>query len=328
MPSSMSRGRMPPQIPGQGRTDWRRAGISLAAAFVVAAFAGAVAGQEPARARQSYGRAAPSAEPADDYNRYPSAAPQTQPWPEDAQPRYAPAAAADTADPPRQLPAAATARALPLHFEPAAGAGQSASAGNGQPLAARASDAAQASYFQPSPAPSAQEPGRLPLPAADQGDRAGPRAYPLPSVATLLGSLAVVLGLFLLLAWVLKLAMPKGATMLPRDAVEVLGRAPLAGRHQVHLIRCGNKILLVSVTPSGAETLTEITDPVEVDRLAGICYQSRPFSASANFRQLLQGFATERPASGRRRTRPTDELDLSSLAGSEPYGQGQGATHA
>ena len=54
------------------------------------------------------------------------------------------------------------------------------------------------------------------------------------------------------------------------------GRAPLAGRQHVHLLRCGSKLLLVSVTPGGAETLTEVTDPAEVDRLAGLCRQAHP----------------------------------------------------
>ena len=132
-------------------------------------------------------------------------------------------------------------------------------------------------------------------------------------MATLLGSLAVVLGLFLLLAWVVRMSLPKGPASLPRDAVEVLGRSLLTGRQYVHLIRCGNKMLLVSVTATGAETLTEITDPVEVDRLAGICYSTRPQSASTNFRQLLQNFGTEPPPVGRRRARREDDVDFSSL---------------
>ncbi len=146
-------------------------------------------------------------------------------------------------------------------------------------------------------------------------------------MATLLGSLAVVLGLFLLLAWVVRMSLPKGPASLPRDAVEVLGRTLLTGRQYVHLIRCGNKMLLVSVTPGGAETLTEITDPVEIDRLAGICYSMRPQSASANFRQLLQNFGTEPPPVDRRRKRREDDLDFSSLAAADQYIASHGASH-
>ncbi len=110
----------------------------------------------------------------------------------------------------------------------------------------------------------------------------------LPSLGPMASGLAIVLGLFLAAAWVLRRAAPKSATLLPGEVVEVLGRAPLAGRQQMHLLRCGNKLLLVSVTPTGAETLTEVTDPVEVDRLSGLCRQAHPQSATATFRQVFQ----------------------------------------
>jgi hypothetical protein len=41
------------------------------------------------------------------------------------------------------------------------------------------------------------------------------------------------------------------------------------------------------VTPHGAETLTEVTDVTEVDRLAGLCQQQRPGSVTASFRHVL-----------------------------------------
>jgi hypothetical protein len=71
--------------------------------------------------------------------------------------------------------------------------------------------------------------------------------------------------------WVVRRGMPKGSGLLPSDAVEVLGRTPLVGRQQVHLLRCGNKLVLVTITPSGTQTLTEVSDPAEVDRLVSLC---------------------------------------------------------
>jgi flagellar biogenesis protein FliO len=127
--------------------------------------------------------------------------------------------------------------------------------------------------------------------AATQGK--GPAG--LPAMVTTGGSLAVVLGLFFLLAWVFRRSAPRASALLPGEVFEVLGRAPLAGRQQVHLLRCGNKLLLVSVTPGGAETLTEVTDAAEVDRLAGLCRQGHPQSASAAFRQVFEQFAPRRP---------------------------------
>jgi flagellar biogenesis protein FliO len=114
----------------------------------------------------------------------------------------------------------------------------------------------------------------------------------LPSVVTVAGSLALVLGIFFLVAWGMRRASPAGGTALPGEVFEVLGRAAMASRQQVHLLRCGNKLILVSVTTAGAETLTEITDPAEVDRLAGLCRQAHPNSATAAFRQVFGQFAS------------------------------------
>jgi flagellar biogenesis protein FliO len=121
---------------------------------------------------------------------------------------------------------------------------------------------------------------------AETGERPGG----LRSVVTVGGSLAVVLGIFFLIVWVLRRASPSGSGTLPAEAFEVLGRAPLANRQQVHLLRCGNKLLLVAVGAAGAttKTLTEITDPVEVDRLVGLCRQARPASPAATFRQVFR----------------------------------------
>ena len=116
------------------------------------------------------------------------------------------------------------------------------------------------------------------------------------------GSLAIVLGLFFIVAWAMRKTAPRGSLLLPKEVFEVLGRAPLGARQQVQLLRCGNKLLLVSITPSGAETLTEVTDPLEVDRIAGICQQTHPKSATTAFRQVFQQLARRRPASRRNST--------------------------
>jgi len=148
------------------------------------------------------------------------------------------------------------------------------------------------------PLPPQSERPPLPLappgqPADTEGDRGG-----FSSTVTVFGSLAVVLGVFFVVAWGLRRVAPAASTALPGEVFEILGRASTTGRQQVQLLRCGNKLLLVSVTQSGAETLTEITDPVEVDRLAGLCRQAQPNSTTAAFRQVFEQFAPRRPASG------------------------------
>jgi flagellar biogenesis protein FliO len=120
-------------------------------------------------------------------------------------------------------------------------------------------------------------PGRPNLPKSSWGQ----------SLAALAGSLAVVLGVFFLLAWFWRRSIPQGVAALPSDVFEILGRAPLAGRQQVHLLRCGNKLLLVSVTPTGAETLTEITEAAEVERLTDLCRKHSSKGATETFRRVF-----------------------------------------
>jgi flagellar biogenesis protein FliO len=130
-------------------------------------------------------------------------------------------------------------------------------------------------------------------PASPEAEGGRRRVGGLPSVVSIVGGLAVVLGIFFVVAWGMRRAAPGALATLPKQVVEVLGRATLTGRQQVHLVRCGNKLVLVSVTPEAVETLTEITDPLEVDRLAGLCEQANPNSSSAAFRRVLQQFAHE-----------------------------------
>jgi flagellar protein FliO/FliZ len=126
--------------------------------------------------------------------------------------------------------------------------------------------------------------------ASDNFTKTGKQPGGLPTITTVIGSLAVVLGIFFLIVWVLRRASPNRLAVLPAEALEVLGHATLANHQQVHLLRCGNKLLLVSAAAAGgaANTLTEITDLVEVERLAGLCRQTRPSSPAATFRQVFR----------------------------------------
>jgi flagellar biogenesis protein FliO len=139
------------------------------------------------------------------------------------------------------------------------------------------------------------------LPAAKGESQSKPSGW--STLLSALGSLAVVLGLFLGVVWFLRRTSPKSMTALPSEVFEVLGRSPLAARQQAQLVRCGNKLLLISVTAGGAETLTEITEPAEVERLVGLCQQARPNSASASFRNLFSQFGSDSQSEARAEAR-------------------------
>jgi flagellar biogenesis protein FliO len=137
-------------------------------------------------------------------------------------------------------------------------------------------------------------------PGSAASRRLGEFGLPTQSMYTIASALAIVIGAFLLFMWALKRG-GRGAAgrrgTLPADVVSVLGRVPLAARQVAELLRVGNKLVLVSLTPTGAETLTEVTDPAEVDRLVGLCQQSNPFSTTKAFEQVFQQMSSE-PASG------------------------------
>jgi len=152
----------------------------------------------------------------------------------------------------------------------------------------------------------------LPLAAPPAEGRGAPRGE-IPTLLTGAGSLGIVLGLFLLAVWAVRRGMPKHAALVPRDAVEVLGRAALVGKQQMHLVRCGNKILLLYASPSGVETLTEITDPDEVDRLSGICQPTLPRSEPASFRNVLEGIGTPRRGRPSLANQPSQDFDFGHL---------------
>ncbi len=78
---------------------------------------------------------------------------------------------------------------------------------------------------------------------------------------------------------------------LPPEALELLGRRSIEQKVTIHLIRCGSKVLVVGVSPEGARTLSEITDPAEVQRLVAVCHAPREprFSAMVPGASTLMG---------------------------------------
>jgi flagellar protein FliO/FliZ len=109
--------------------------------------------------------------------------------------------------------------------------------------------------------------------------------------------LAIVIALFLLFSWTMRRGGPKPSGMLPESAFAVLGRAPLTSQSFAQLLRVGNKLVLVAMSADGAQPLAEVTDPLEVDRIAGLCMSGKPTGSSAEFQQVLAQLSKE-PARG------------------------------
>lgn len=121
-----------------------------------------------------------------------------------------------------------------------------------------------------------------------QGTASDPGVSAGKSLTTVFAGLAMVVGLFLALAWVFRRAAPTGSGALPPEAFEVLGRGRLSSKQVVSLVRCGGKLLLVSQAADGPRTLTEIEQPDEVSRLAVLCKQNATRTSTSTFRDVFQ----------------------------------------
>jgi flagellar biogenesis protein FliO len=120
----------------------------------------------------------------------------------------------------------------------------------------------------------------------------------LESLSTAGAGLAIVVGLFFICMWLLRRSSgAKHSGALPSEAFAVLGRAPLTPQSFAQLLRIGNKLVLVAVSADGIQPLTEVIDPLEVDRLTAVCSSGKGHGPAAEFQQVLAQLARE-PARG------------------------------
>lgn len=117
----------------------------------------------------------------------------------------------------------------------------------------------------------------------------------------LLGALSLTAALLLAVMWGLQKLSPSAGANVPDGVVEVLGRASLGPRTYGQVVRFGDKVLLLHATPGGCETLAEVDKPSEVERIAALCEQRRPNSATQTFAAALKeaAFRGERPVAAR-----------------------------
>ncbi len=122
----------------------------------------------------------------------------------------------------------------------------------------------------------ANEPLRLARPASAAANRS--TGTPTPSRAkptnwtTTTASLLFVLTLIAGGAYFFRRQGRRIAGLLPEEVVQFLGRRYLDQRQSLQLVRCGSKILiLTNSTQHGLRTLSEITDPLEVEMITRQC---------------------------------------------------------
>jgi flagellar biogenesis protein FliO len=175
------------------------------------------------------------------------------------------------------------------------------------------SEVIRASAAEPAPRKISKSKNEAPRTTAKHLSPPGRTGFmPLSSAITIAVSLVTVVGLFLIVAWIARGEIPKRPPTLPREALEVLGRQPFGGKQQeIQLIRVGSKLVLVHLLPGHVESLTEISDPVEVDRLTGICYQAHPSGSSRQLPKTTERFDGAKTSSPRSNRRDNDTFDPS-----------------
>lgn len=105
-------------------------------------------------------------------------------------------------------------------------------------------------------------------------------------ITTAIG-LAVVLAVIFTAGRALRAFVPGLGAEDPSGPIHVLHRTFITPKQSACLIRCGDRLLLVGLSGDRMQTLTEITDPKEIDFLKGACMQVRPRSTTRAFRDLL-----------------------------------------
>ncbi|MBX3417381.1 MAG: flagellar biosynthetic protein FliO [Pirellulaceae bacterium] len=88
----------------------------------------------------------------------------------------------------------------------------------------------------------------------------------------MVASLAIVIGGYLALIWMLRLASPEQSRRkLPTEVVNIVGQTPFGPQRQLQLVRLGSKLVLLLVGPQGTQPIGEVTDPNEVEHLVCLC---------------------------------------------------------
>lgn len=169
-----------------------------------------------------------------------------------------------------------------------------------------------------------QQPAGLPL--APRGKSAAHHASSSPptagrAIATVVSSLAVVVGLLGVVAWLARRFHPTPQS-LPSELYQHLGTTTLGGRQSIHVMRFGAKLLLVVAGPTGLQPLAELTDADDVERLTALCRPKSSSTIAATLQRVVADWSNSSPPrAGARSVRPA----TASLAAAPRAG---GTSHA
>ncbi len=131
-----------------------------------------------------------------------------------------------------------------------------------------------------------ETPKQLNLPKKGETSENSLLSGPGQSLTQTLGSLALIVGGFLVIVFVLK-GKKKTVESKP-DLIEVLYRTSLTPKQQIQMVRWGERLLLIAISASNVETLAEISDPAEVHRILLLCDKPESTAMESVFQNLLR----------------------------------------
>jgi flagellar biogenesis protein FliO len=119
------------------------------------------------------------------------------------------------------------------------------------------------------------------------------QSFGLPggTILRIASALAIVVGLFLLFAWLLRRGARRVASTLPADVVCVLGRVPLAARQFADLLHVGNKLVLVASTKAFEQVIRQMVRDPAPNTFLGNEALPATFAPSLDVFQLPRGDA-------------------------------------
>jgi flagellar biogenesis protein FliO len=88
-------------------------------------------------------------------------------------------------------------------------------------------------------------------------------------------SLAIVLGVYFGLVFLVRSFTPASHQPLPSDVVQVLGRTPMSNKQTLQLVKLGNRVLLLLESAEGIQPIAEVSDAKEVEQLISLCQNPR-----------------------------------------------------
>lgn len=107
----------------------------------------------------------------------------------------------------------------------------------------------------------------------------------------------LVLSVSLLVMFVFRIRPGPRRAGLPEDVVAVLGQIPFGPNQSLRLVRLASKILLITTSPAGSQTLGEISDPEEVLQIESLCQRGKFDAIGHTLRRRARGTGTGPAAS-------------------------------